>query len=315
MAEPEVTLKNTKAEILDALNAALQRAEAAEKGKLNPEKMEKERVEKRVIATAHKAVEQNIFSKEITDKWNDLQAAISAEENRLQELYGVGRELQKLALIIESGKERLSEIEAEKEAKTEEAKTSLERLRTEYTQKKTELQEEYEAAAKKIKQDRTREQEEYDYNLKRTRAKEDNDWTDEKSAREGALSKKEEQAAALLAEAEAKAEYIKILEAKVEGIPALLEAEKEAAISAVTASLTKEYEHKTQLAGKDYEGTIARLNDKIVYMEKELEIAGKTNLAMQSKLDKAYTEMKELATKTVESASGVKILGAPEGKA
>ena len=49
-------------------------------------------------------------------------------------------------------------------------------------------------------------------------------------------------------------------------------------------------------------------------MEKELEAASKTGAAMQDKLDKAYAQMKELATKTVESASGVKILGAQEGK-
>ena len=37
--------------------------------------------------------------------------------------------------------------------------------------------------------------------------------------------------------------------------------------------------------------------------------AGKLNTALQNKLDKAYTELRELATKTVESASGVKIIG------
>jgi hypothetical protein len=117
MTEMEITGKNTKAEILDALNKALLRAEAAEKGKLNPEKTEKERVEKKAIETTKSAVEQNIFSKELIDKFNDLQVAIAAEERRLQELYGVGRELQKLALIIEAEKERLAAIAAYTEAR------------------------------------------------------------------------------------------------------------------------------------------------------------------------------------------------------
>ena len=310
----EITLKNTKAEILDALHAALKRAEEAEKNKLNPEKTEKQLLEKRAVVSAQKAVDQNVFSKELNDKWGDLQTAISSEENRLQELYGVGRELQKLALIIESGKERLDEIEAEKSAKSEEAKTSLERLRVEYAQKKAELQDEYDAIAKKLKQDRTREQEEYDYNTKRSREKHENAWADEKTNRETALAKKEEQAAALLAEAESKSEYIKTLESKVESIPQLLESEKKAAVDAVTASIIRDHEHKAALIEKDYESTIARLKDQIAYMEKEIELTNKTNNALQNKLDKAYAEMKELATKTVESASGVKILGAPESK-
>jgi hypothetical protein len=44
-------------------------------------------------------------------------------------------------------------------------------------------------------------------------------------------------------------------------------------------------------------------------LEKELEAATKSTIAMQNKLDKAYAELRELATKTVESAIGVKIIG------
>jgi hypothetical protein len=47
-------------------------------------------------------------------------------------------------------------------------------------------------------------------------------------------------------------------------------------------------------------------------MEKELEATNKMNVGLQGKLDKAYTEIRELATKTVESASGVKIIGSAE---
>ena len=314
MEDQEITMKNTKAEILDALEAARRRADAAEKGRLNPEKTEKVAAEKRAITSAQKAIEQNIFSVELTNKWNDLQTAISAEEARIQELYGVSRELQKLALVIESGNERLSAIEAEKTAKTEEAQASLERLRLEYTQKKAELQAEYDEAAKRLKQDRTREQEEYQYTQTRTRAKENNTWDDEKATREAELAKTETRISELLAEVEAKAEHTRALESKVDGIPAMLEAEKAAAIEATTAALLKDHEHKAALLAKDAESTVARLNDKVAYMEKELGLAAKTNIDLQSKLDKAYAEMKELATKTVESASGVKILGAPENK-
>ena len=102
--EQEITMKNTKAEIFDALNAALSRSQAAEQGKLNPVKAEREKAEKKAIESAKAAVEQNIFSVELNNKFKDLQTAISSEESRLQELYGVSAELQKLALIIESGR-------------------------------------------------------------------------------------------------------------------------------------------------------------------------------------------------------------------
>jgi hypothetical protein len=314
MAEIKVTLNNTKAEIMEALNNAVQRAEAAEKGKLNPEKIEKENTEKKAVETAKKAVEQNIFSKELNDKFMDLQTAIAAEENRLQELYGVGRELQKLAIVIESGKEQIAKIEIEKHEKTEDAKKRITQLEAEYSQKNAELQGEYDTSAKKLKIDRTRENEEYQYNLTRTRDKENNTWADEKAARETALLKREEQAASLLSEAENKVEYIKTLETEAEGIPALIESEKKKAIDNLTAELNREYEYKTALAGKDYQNSIARLEDKISYLEKEIETSDKSVDSLQNKLDKAYAEMRELATKTVESASNVKIIGSSDNK-
>jgi len=304
-----MSMKNTKAEMLEALGAALARAEAAEKGKLNAVKVEKEKVEKKAVESTKVAVEQNIFSVELNNKFRDLQLAIASEETRLQELYGVSSELQKLALVIETGRERQQQIDSENAAKIEEAKTNLENLKTEYSQRKAELQEDHDTTAKRLKTDRNRESEEYQYNLKRSREKENNSWEDEKAARELALTKKEEQAQTILTEAEKKIDYIKSLEAKVEGIPELIEAEKKAAIETTTTKLNREHGFKDALKGKDHESIVNRSDDKIAYLEKELEAAAKANAALQEKLDRAYAELRELATKTVESASGVKIIG------
>ncbi|MCL2433825.1 MAG: hypothetical protein FWD16_04835 [Clostridia bacterium] len=307
--EQEITMKNTKAEMLEALNAAKLRVDAAEKGKLNPEKMEKEKVEKKAVESAKAAVEQNIFSVELNNKFKDLQSAIATEEARLQELYDVSVGLQRLAFIIESGRERQAKIDTENAEKIEEAKATLEGLKAEYALKKAELQEEYDTLAKKLKIERTREAEEFQYNLKREREKENNAWGDEKAARESNLQKKEEQAQAILAQAESKEAYIKELELKTEGIPGLIEQEKTLAVNAAITEQTREYEYKTALSQKDYQSSLSRQNDKIAYIEKELDLAAKTNTALQNKLEKAYTEIREIATKTVESASGVKIIG------
>ena len=236
-AEPEITMKNTKSEMLEALSSALARAEAAEKGKLNPVKAEKEILEKKAVESAKAAVESSIFSVELNNQFKNLQTAIASEESRLQELYGVSSELLKLAVVIETGRERQAHIDSENSVKIEEAKTYLESLRKEYAQKRAELQEEYDVMANKLKVERAREVEEYQYNLRRDREKENNAWNDDKAERERLLSGKESQAQALLAEAEAKAEYIKALEVKAEGVPALIESERKAAVSSAVAEL------------------------------------------------------------------------------
>lgn len=312
MTEAEISMKNTKAEILEALNLALERAEQAEKKRLNPEKEEKERNNKRAVESARKAVEQNIFSKELNDKFNDLQVAIAAEEERLQELYGVGREVQKLALVIEAGRERIAEIEAEQVEKEDIARKSLETLNAEYAQKSAELQAEHDTYSKKLKVDRTRENEEYQYNLTRTRERENNTWVDEKAARESELQKRETQTAELLADVESKAEYIRTLEERVEKFPDLITAERESAIAATTETLNREYAHQSALAEMERQNAVERLEDKVALLEKELENANKITGVMQGKLDKAYSEIRDLATKTVESAGSVKIIGNSE---
>lgn len=305
MAEPEISMKNTKAEILDALDAALKRAEMAERARLNPEKEEKERTEKRAVESAKKAVEQNIFSKELNEKWGDLQAAIAAEESRLQELYGVGREVQNLALAIEAGRDRIAAIEAERSEKEEASKRSLENLKTEYEQKSAELQAEHDTYVKKLKVERTRENEEYQYNLTRAREKENNAWADDKAAREA-------RAAELLADAESKAGYIRSLEEKAENIPSLIASERESAITSTTESLKREHAHQSALAEMESENAVVRLEDKVTFLEKQLAGSNKTVEVLQGKLDKAYSEMRDLATKTVESTGGLKIIGNPD---
>lgn len=312
LGEPEITMKNTKSEILEALNEALARAEQAEKGKLNPEREEGERINKKALDTARKAVEQNIFSRELQDKFNDLEKAIESEESRLQELYGVGREVQKLALVIEAGRERSCAIEREREEKERCARESLEKLTSEYAQAKAEIQAEQDAQAKRLKMERTREEEEYQYDLARARERENNIWADEKAAREAALQKREAQATEMLSQAESKAEYIRTLEEKVETIPSLLSAEREAAIAATTQALKQEQAHQSALAEMERKNAVVRLEDKVSYLEKEIETSNKSVHELQAKLDKAYSEIRDLAAKTVESAGGVKIIGNPE---
>lgn len=312
MAETEITAKNTKAEILEALNQAMERLEQVEKGRLNPEKEETEKRNKKAVETAKAAVEQNIFSKELNDKFNELQVAIAAEEARLQELYGIEREVRKLALVIEAGRDRIAEIEAEKAEKEKAAKESAEKLSAEFQQAKVDLQAEHDAYMKKMKLERIRENEEYQYNLTRTREKENNAWADESVARETELKKREAKAAELLADAESKTEYIRALEEKVENIPKLVTAERESAIAATTERLEREYAHQSALAEMERQNAVARLEDKVAFLEKEIESSGKAVGSLQSKLDKAYSEIRDLATKTVESAGGVKIIGNPE---
>ena len=310
----EISLKNTKQEILDALNEAIEREKNIATTKSDPEKEEQEKVIAEAIETSKVNVEQKIFSEELNNKFKDLEKAIEAEEAKLKNLYGIEKELQNITLIINAGKDAIAGTEAEKKNKTEKLNNEIEELEARYEEKSLELRQEYETTSKKLKLEREREDEEYSYKQKREREIENNNWEDEKAKREETLAKMEEETKRLLKEAIEKVDYIKELETKVTEMPKALQKEYDRGKEEATKELEKEYEHKIALSEKDYESTTNRLNDKIEALTAELGKSTKLNVTLQEKLDNAYVEIKELATKTVESSSGVKIIGSPSSE-
>ena len=309
MKKDEITLKNTKQEILDALNEALERKKISAKAKSNPTLEEKERKKEEAVKETKKNVEDNIFSAELINKFKDLELAIEAEEEKLKNLYGVSNELSNLTLVINAGKDLMADLEEKKKKETARIDAETKELELEFTRKSTELTKEYDLKSKNLKVEREREEEEYNYKIKRERELDKNKWEDEKKTREITLKNMEDEAKKLLDDAKEKEKYLKELETKVNDIPNLLVKEYEKGKKEVTMELEKEHKYQVEILKKDFQNTIDRQNDKIESLKEEIEKANNLNVSLQEKMDKAYLELKELATKTVEANGGVKILG------
>ena len=309
MKKEEITLKNTKAEILDALNAALEREKDIEKAKYEPEKEEKNKKIEKAIEVSKENVEQKIFSEELNNKFKDLELAIEAEEEKLKNLYGIENELINLVVVINAGKDYMAELENNKKVKLEEMNNSIKALEEQYKIKQESLEKEYEAKARTLKIERDRETEEYTYKTNREREISNNKWEDEKKERETELSRKEEKAKEILKEAEDKQEHITELENKVNDIPSLLEKEYARGRKEASSEIEKENKYAIELLKKDFQNTIDRQNDKIESLQEEVKKVNTEKDSLQSKLDQAYLQIKEMATKTVESTGGVKIIG------
>ena len=76
-----------------------------------------------------------------------------------------------------------------------------------------------------------------------------------------------------------------------------------------TNKLGKDHKYATELLKKDFQSTIDRQNDKIISLKEEVEKSNVEKKSLQDKLDQAYNQIKEMATKTVEATGGVKIIG------
>ena len=309
MKKDEITLKNTKQEILDALNAALEREKNIAKIKSNPAEEEKERKVKAAVEETKKNVDTNIFSNELINKFKDLEIAIQAEEEKLKNLYDIDKELLNLTLVMNAGKEAIAELEKEKDIATKDLEEKIKNLEDEYKAKMETLNKEYELKTRTLKIEREREEEEYNYKIKRDRTISNNEWEDEKKNRETLLTAMEEETKKTLEEVKNKENLLNELQTKVDDIPNLLLKESEKTRNEVTLELEKEHKYSTELLKKDYQNTIDRQNDKIASLQEEISKSNALNVSLQDKIDKAYLQIKELASKTVEANGGVKILG------
>ena len=159
---------------------------------------------------------------------------------------------------------------------------------------------------------RTRENEEYNYSLKREREISNNNWLDEKKKREEELRLKEIEMNKLLEEAKNKEKYLTDLEEKINYLPDMLDKEYAKGKKDATSELEKEHKYQTELLKKDYSNTIDRQNDKIQSLESEVKNYIEMNKQLQEKLDKSYSEIKDMVTKTVEANGNVEILNSTQ---
>ena len=66
---------------------------------------------------------------------------------------------------------------------------------------------------------------------------------------------------------------------------------------------------KKEITLKNTKAEILEALNEALEIEKELQKSNIEKESMQNKLDQAYNQIKEMATKTVEATGGVKILG------
>lgn len=315
----KITEKNTKAEILAAYNEALERLDAQDNMKDDPiaEKANEEKT--RVFNSADEVVDMDILNPEITKKYTDLKTAIDLTQKELEELYGIQAKANSFVALINAYKDKTVQLENEykdlKESKVKELEEVKSNLINEIDTLKVEKKEAFESIRKEsqelkntLAKEHAREEEDYKYNLTRTRKLENDKWEDEKATREKELATKEE-------ELDDRLDYMRELEGKVQLLTDLNDSLKLDIETArkegydkgkADANKSNAFEVRELKTKNEYEQKA--LQDRVAHLEESLETEREAKELLQDKLDSAYTQMKELASETVKSSGGVKIL-------
>ena len=314
-----VTLKSTKNEIFEAYNAMKSKLDAMDAMKDDPMVQVAKAENERVAASAEKIVGENILNSEIVNSYKDLQKDIENKKKTLKELYSIEAEANSMVALINAHKEKEVELKAkydamkaDLDAEIAEKKVAMKAEIDELVKQKNEelaaKRKENEDLKKTLAVERKREEEEYTYDLTRKRKQETDKWNDEKAIKEKVLADREVAVLARENEVSGKEEYIADLEKKVADIPTLVEAAREEGMKKGKADADKSHAFETRSIETKNSYEQKALQDKITRLEKDLQDAKEANEIMQDKLDAAYKEMKELASETVKSSGGVKII-------
>lgn len=302
----KVSLKSTKQEILDALHEAEKQLKE-QKSIMSTPGAEAEKVKQEaVIEEAAVDVKAGIFSDEMNEKYQNLSEAIKLLEDKLKSLYDVDAELSDMVVVINAKKQAQLTLDAELEKRKAEIAAELEQAKKDASATAATLKTENERLKADLAVARKREQEQYDYDLKRTRKLDADQYADETAALDKQLAEAKERLAALKEDADAIVE----LQEKVKAMPDELEAKYQEGIEAGQKAAGKEYGYKTTMTAKEHEYQIRERDSRIERLEQEVEEKTAKISSLETKLDAAYTQLRDLATKTVESNGGVKVISA-----
>lgn len=314
----KITAKNTKNEILEAYEKALNEIKSLKEGKTTTAEVVKAKEVKATKQAAKEIVELNILNDDMVGKYNSLISTIEMLEKDIEELYGIKNEADSLEALVNSHKDLSAKL-------TQEHEDKLANLNKKYEEKRTELIEDLDKMKKenmetlealrlatkeekaKLDKERAREKEEYTYNLNRERAIENDKWFDEKTTRERLLAAREENVAERELEIDRLEEKVSALESKIDDLTdekqemynkGFEEGKIKAKKEAETAKIFSDRAHKSELDRKE---------DVIESLRQSNEELRRSNDMLQSKLDASYDRIQSMSMEVAKN-SGTRIV-------
>lgn len=314
-----INSKSTKTEILEAYMSMKEKLDTLESMKDDPMKTLAKGEAARVANSAKSIIEKDILNPEIVQSYMDLQKEIENKKETLKQLFAIEAEANSMVAIINANKEKevelknrynekSAELEAEFSSKKEKLNEEIILLEERRKEALKNIETDNQTYMEKVMIDREREEEEYIYNLKRNRKKENDAWEDQKVAREKILTDREVAVLARETAMDEKEEYVASLERKVSEISTLVDLAREEGMKKGKADAEKSHAFETRTINTKNEYEQNALKDKVARLEADLEKEREAKEIIQDKLDSAYAQMRELASETVKSTGGVKIL-------
>lgn len=330
---PQVTMSNTKKEMMDAYEAAKQQIKVKEKQLLDAEKARKQIEKELAEATAETQASQDplhrlydlrgAISRELTslserfeteiDAFRKIQSAIKSKQEELKNIYGVETASSDLAALIEAQRAKKEDFEREMEKRHRQLEDEIKEIRGAWEKEKSEREQQNREQADILKKQRKREQEEFDYAFNREKEQRKNQLEDELTALAKEIEQKrkdfEQESGhirsqldvreAAISKSEAEAD---LLRKEVEAFPQRMEMKVKEAVDTVTERLTSDFQKTRELLEAKFEGEKNVLSSRIESLEKSVKSQEAQLEDLSRRNDQAYEKVQDIANRAVASA-------------
>ena len=332
--EDELSMKNTKRELLDAYQEAMEQLREKEKTQLKPEQTIQAKKDAKVVAavadlSADKVSQgvaqlRNEINKMLSqlaekltgevERFETTQRAITIKEQELKEVYEIDRSAASLAALIEAQHQKSETFESEMAARKEALTQEMDTLHRHADKEKAERQAEAKEWEQQQAKQRKRQEEEYRYAFEREQQLARDKFEDEKARllaekeaiagqtkalkerTENELREREQR----LAEREGELES---LQAQVQAFPERLEAAVTKAIKETTERVQRETKYRQDLVQKEFEGEKNVLTARIESLEDTVREQNEQLAKLAQQHEAAYQKVQDVAVKAIEGAS------------
>jgi len=330
---PNVSMANTKKELLEAYEKAKKHFGSVSKDLLDAEKARKQLEKKVAAATADTQAAQDplkrlhdlrgTISRELTElaerfeteieTYRKIQSAIETKNEELNTIYGVETAASDLAALIEAQRVKKEQFEREMQDQKGAFEAEMEEIRTHWQREKADRDRRVKEQAEAIDKQRQREKEEYEYTFARDKAQRKNTLDDALQALEKELtakrSKFENESQNRTAELDTREKAIasrekdmETLQKEVESFPKRNEAAVQKAVADATERLTLNFKGDQALTEARFEGERNVLMGKIEALEKMVASQAAQIADLAKKNELAYEKVQDIANRAVTSA-------------
>ncbi len=332
----EVSMKNTKQQLLDAYNDLLRTIEEKQKNELKAEKKIQIKQKQKVMAKAEAIAAGSVVKKvgslkaEISsllssltekletevNKYSEIQEAITLKEEELGEIFEINKTAATLAALIETQHRERRQFEEEMRSRQEQLNREIDETRQQWKREKEQYEtgrrEQQELEAKK----RKREKEEFTYDFERQKQQARDQFEDEKKSLLAEQARIESEIKNLRLKTEKdlhdrerliteREELFQELQNRVNDFPGQLEREVAEAVKETSERMQIEAGYQKQLVEKQFEGEKNVLLAKIESLEKTVTKQNSQIEQLSGQHELAYQKVQDVAVKAIEGASKV----------